>query len=121
MGMRYERVQVRGQRTRWGSYSATGTVRRLSTVSSRRTRSHRGTAPPSGPAASTAPRLAAIATLHVVAPPLIAFLTYFCGWHSVRHLLDLGADLVQFYTGMVYRGPELVGECLQAIADWRAE
>jgi len=31
--------------------------------------------------------------------------------------LDLGADLVQFYTGMVYRGPELVGECLQAIAD----
>jgi dihydroorotate dehydrogenase len=30
--------------------------------------------------------------------------------------LDLGADLVQFYTGMVYRGPELVGECLDAIA-----
>jgi dihydroorotate dehydrogenase len=31
--------------------------------------------------------------------------------------LDLGASLVQFYTGMVYRGPELVTECLQAIAD----
>ncbi|HET6591951.1 MAG TPA: dihydroorotate dehydrogenase (quinone), partial [Xanthomonadales bacterium] len=31
--------------------------------------------------------------------------------------LDLGAQLVQFYTGMVYRGPELVTECLQAIAD----
>jgi len=31
--------------------------------------------------------------------------------------LDLGAQLVQFYTGMVYRGPELVSECLQAIAD----
>lgn len=30
--------------------------------------------------------------------------------------LDLGASLVQFYTGLVYRGPELVGECLQAIA-----
>ncbi len=30
--------------------------------------------------------------------------------------MDLGADLVQFYTGMVYRGPELVTECLQAIA-----
>ena len=30
--------------------------------------------------------------------------------------LDLGADLVQFYTGMVYRGPELLNECLQAIA-----
>jgi dihydroorotate dehydrogenase len=31
--------------------------------------------------------------------------------------LELGAELVQFYTGMVYRGPELVAECLQAIAD----
>jgi len=31
--------------------------------------------------------------------------------------LDLGADLVQFYTGMVYRGPELLNECLKAIAD----
>ena len=35
--------------------------------------------------------------------------------------LELGADLVQFYTGMVYRGPELVNECLQAIADHRAK
>ena len=26
MGMRYRRVQVRGQRTRWGSYSSTGTL-----------------------------------------------------------------------------------------------
>jgi dihydroorotate dehydrogenase len=31
--------------------------------------------------------------------------------------LDRGADLVQFYTGMVYRGPDLLGECLRAIAD----
>jgi dihydroorotate dehydrogenase len=31
--------------------------------------------------------------------------------------MDLGADLVQFYTGMVYRGPVLVSECLQAIAN----
>ena len=31
--------------------------------------------------------------------------------------LDLGADLVQFYTGRVYRGPELLNECLQAIAN----
>lgn len=30
--------------------------------------------------------------------------------------LNLGADLVQFYTGMVFRGPELLNECLQAIA-----
>ena len=26
-----------------------------------------------------------------------------------------GAKLVQFYTGMVYRGPELVGECVASI------
>ncbi len=31
--------------------------------------------------------------------------------------LNLGAELVQFYTGMIYRGPELVSECLQAIAN----
>lgn len=30
--------------------------------------------------------------------------------------LNRGASLVQFYTGLVYRGPELVHECLQAIA-----
>jgi dihydroorotate dehydrogenase len=33
--------------------------------------------------------------------------------------LKLGADLVQFYTGMVYRGPDLVSECLKAIAAYR--
>jgi dihydroorotate dehydrogenase len=43
-----------------------------------------------------------------------------CGQDAVDKL-ELGADLVQFYTGMVYRGPELVGECLKAIADYRAE
>lgn len=31
--------------------------------------------------------------------------------------LNLGADLVQFYTGLIYRGPELVSECLQAMAN----
>lgn len=30
--------------------------------------------------------------------------------------LDMGADLVQLYTGLIYRGPALVGECLAAIA-----
>lgn len=29
--------------------------------------------------------------------------------------LTLGASLVQFYTGMIYRGPALLGECLAAI------
>jgi dihydroorotate dehydrogenase len=39
-----------------------------------------------------------------------------CGQDAVVKL-DLGASVVQFYTGMVYRGPELVAECLKAIAD----
>jgi dihydroorotate dehydrogenase len=38
-----------------------------------------------------------------------------CGQDAVDKL-NLGADLVQFYTGMVYRGPDLVNECLKAIA-----
>ncbi|MDX2417158.1 MAG: quinone-dependent dihydroorotate dehydrogenase [Xanthomonadales bacterium] len=29
--------------------------------------------------------------------------------------MRLGADLVQFYTGFVYKGPDLVGDCLKAI------
>lgn len=41
-----------------------------------------------------------------------------CGQDAVDKL-RLGASLVQFYTGMVYRGPELVSECLQAIAAYR--
>ena len=43
-----------------------------------------------------------------------------CGQDAVDKL-KLGADLVQFYTGMVYRGPDLVGECLKAIANYRSE
>jgi dihydroorotate dehydrogenase len=39
-----------------------------------------------------------------------------CGQDAIDKL-DRGAQLVQFYTGMVYRGPELVNECLQAIAE----
>lgn len=34
--------------------------------------------------------------------------------------IQLGADLVQFYTGFVYKGPELVGDCLKAIAEHRS-
>jgi dihydroorotate dehydrogenase len=29
--------------------------------------------------------------------------------------MDAGASLVQFYTGMVYRGPALIGECVESI------
>ena len=28
---------------------------------------------------------------------------------------DAGASLVQFYSGMIYRGPELIGECVEAL------
>jgi dihydroorotate dehydrogenase len=30
--------------------------------------------------------------------------------------LDAGASLIQLYTGLVYRGPALVGECARALA-----
>jgi dihydroorotate dehydrogenase len=33
--------------------------------------------------------------------------------------LQAGASLVQIYTGLIYRGPALVGECRRAILDWR--
>jgi len=29
--------------------------------------------------------------------------------------IQLGADLVQFYTGFVYKGPDLIGDCLKSI------
>jgi dihydroorotate dehydrogenase len=34
--------------------------------------------------------------------------------------IRLGADLVQFYTGFVYRGPDLVSDSLKAIAEEKA-
>ena len=30
--------------------------------------------------------------------------------------IQLGADLIQFYTGFVYKGPDLISDCLKAIA-----
>jgi len=38
-----------------------------------------------------------------------------CGADAVAKLAA-GASLVQIYTGFVYRGPALVGECVDAIA-----
>jgi dihydroorotate dehydrogenase len=38
-----------------------------------------------------------------------------CGEDAVEKM-ELGADLVQFYTGFVYKGPDLVTDCLKAIA-----
>ena len=34
--------------------------------------------------------------------------------------IRLGADLVQFYTGFVYKGPDLIGDCLKAIESQRS-
>jgi dihydroorotate dehydrogenase len=35
---------------------------------------------------------------------------------DAKEKIDAGASLVQLYTGLVYRGPDLVGECARAIA-----
>jgi dihydroorotate dehydrogenase len=29
--------------------------------------------------------------------------------------MDAGASLVQIYTGLIYRGPALIGECVDAM------
>ena len=33
--------------------------------------------------------------------------------------MQAGADAVQLYTGLIYRGPALVGECVKAVAGAR--
>lgn len=38
---------------------------------------------------------------------------------DARAKLDAGADLVQIYTGLIYHGPALVGECARALAQRR--
>jgi dihydroorotate dehydrogenase len=36
---------------------------------------------------------------------------------DAKEKIDAGATLVQLYTGLIYRGPELVAECVRALAD----
>lgn len=43
-----------------------------------------------------------------------------CSGQDAVDKIQLGASLVQCYTGLVYRGPRLLGECLEAIARHRA-
>jgi len=38
---------------------------------------------------------------------------------KARAKLEAGAALVQVYSGLIYRGPELVRECAQACANFR--
>jgi dihydroorotate dehydrogenase len=59
-----------------------------------------------------------LSLLHKALPPGIALIGVggiTCGQDAVDKL-NRGASLVQFYTGMVYRGPDLLTECLRAIA-----
>lgn len=39
---------------------------------------------------------------------------------DARAKLDAGASLVQLYSGLIYRGPGLVRECVRATRDWAA-
>ena len=39
---------------------------------------------------------------------------------DARAKVEAGADLVQIYTGLIYRGPELVGEAAKRLSDLRA-
>ena len=36
---------------------------------------------------------------------------------DARAKVEAGADVVQIYTGLIYRGPELVGEAARALRD----
>ncbi|MEZ5305227.1 MAG: quinone-dependent dihydroorotate dehydrogenase [Verrucomicrobiales bacterium] len=50
--------------------------------------------------------------------PIIGVGGILCGADAVEKL-EAGADLVQVYSGLIYRGPALVHEVLDATATWR--
>lgn len=52
--------------------------------------------------------------------PLIGLGGITSGADAVRKM-KAGADLVQIYTGLVYRGPALIGEIVRALADQRID
>ncbi len=64
-----------------------------------------------------------LASLHRVLPPGIALIGTggITRGPDAAEKIRLGADLVQFYTGFVYRGPELIGECLRSIAELKPD
>ena len=49
------------------------------------------------------------------AMPIIGVGGILCGGDA-RAKIDAGASLVQLYSGFIYRGPELIGECVRACA-----
>ena len=59
-----------------------------------------------------------LAAFHAALPPEVALIGtggITSGADAVKKT-QLGAELVQFYTGFVYKGPDLVADCLKAIA-----
>jgi dihydroorotate dehydrogenase len=60
---------------------------------------------------------AVLAGLKSALPPQVALIGVggITRGEDAARKVELGADLVQFYTGFVYRGPELIAECLDAI------
>lgn len=59
-----------------------------------------------------------LASLRELLPSSIALIGVggICSGQDAVDKLERGASLVQFYTGMIYRGPGLLADCLQAIA-----
>ena len=50
--------------------------------------------------------------------PIIGVGGILCGADAVEKM-KAGASLVQIYSGFIYRGPDLVMECAQAVHDWQ--
>ena len=63
-----------------------------------------------------------LAAFHAHLPPEIALIGTggITDGEDAAEKIRLGADLVQFYTGFVYKGPDLVGDCLKAIESQRS-
>ncbi len=58
-----------------------------------------------------------LAGLKAALPPEVALIGVggIMKGEDAAHKLELGADLVQFYTGFVYHGPGLISDCVEAI------
>ena len=59
-----------------------------------------------------------LAAFHAALPPEVALIGTggITSGADAAKKIQLGAELVQFYTGFVYKGPDLVADCLKAIA-----